>query len=49
MDIVLACPGRLEDLIQQRACDLSDVQVTVLDEADHMADQGFLPGVRRIK
>ena len=47
-DIVLACPGRLEDLIAQGHCDLSDVQVTVLDEADHMADLGFLPAVRRI-
>ncbi|WP_182378513.1 DEAD/DEAH box helicase [Nocardioides sp. WS12] len=48
VDIVIACPGRLEDLIQQRACDLSDIQVTVLDEADHMADLGFLPAVRRL-
>ncbi len=47
-DIVLACPGRLEDLIQQGHCDLSAVEVTILDEADHMADLGFLPGVRRI-
>ncbi|MEO5851721.1 MAG: DEAD/DEAH box helicase [Nocardioides sp.] len=47
-DIVLACPGRLEDLIQQRHCSLGDVEVTVLDEADHMADLGFLPAVRRI-
>jgi len=48
VDIVLACPGRLEDLMGQGHCDLSAVQVTVLDEADHMADLGFLPGVRRI-
>ena len=47
-DIVLACPGRLEDLISQRHCSLGDVEVTVLDEADHMADLGFLPAVRRI-
>ncbi|MGI8644980.1 MAG: DEAD/DEAH box helicase [Nocardioides sp.] len=47
-DIVLACPGRLEDLIKQRHCSLGDVEVTVLDEADHMADLGFLPAVRRI-
>jgi superfamily II DNA/RNA helicase len=47
-DIVLACPGRLEDLIQQRHCSLGSVEVTVLDEADHMADLGFLPAVRRI-
>ena len=48
VDIVVACPGRLEDLIQQRKCSLDAVQVTVLDEADHMADLGFLPGVKRI-
>jgi len=48
VDIVIACPGRLEDLISQRFCDLSAIEVTVLDEADHMADLGFLPGVRRI-
>jgi len=48
VDIVLACPGRLEDLIGQGHCDLSDVEITVLDEADHMADLGFLPGVKRI-
>jgi superfamily II DNA/RNA helicase len=47
-DIVLACPGRLEDLIGQGHCDLSQIEITVLDEADHMADLGFLPGVRRI-
>jgi superfamily II DNA/RNA helicase len=47
-DIVLACPGRLEDLIQQRHCDLGSVEITVLDEADHMADLGFLPAVKRI-
>ncbi|WP_230486848.1 DEAD/DEAH box helicase [Nocardioides anomalus] len=48
VDIVLACPGRLEDLIQQRHCDLGAVEITVLDEADHMADLGFLPAVRRL-
>ena len=48
VDIVLACPGRLEDLQHNGSVDLSDVQLTVLDEADHMADLGFLPGVRRI-
>ncbi|MEO9322601.1 DEAD/DEAH box helicase [Nocardioides sp. C4-1] len=47
-DIVLACPGRLEDLMGQGHCLLDDVEVTVLDEADHMADLGFLPAVRRI-
>ncbi|MBK7721891.1 MAG: DEAD/DEAH box helicase [Austwickia sp.] len=48
VDIVVACPGRLEDLIGQGHCRLDDVSVTVLDEADHMADLGFLPVVRRI-
>ena len=48
VDIVIACPGRLEDLIGQGHCDLSRVEVTVLDEADHMADLGFLPAVRRL-
>ena len=48
VDIVVACPGRLEDLIQQRHCSLADVQVTVIDEADHMADLGFLPAVKRL-
>ena len=47
-DIVLACPGRLEDLIKQGHCDLGAIEVTVLDEADHMADLGFLPSVRRL-
>ncbi len=48
VDIVVACPGRLEDLIGQRHCRLDAVEITVLDEADHMADLGFLPGVKRI-
>ncbi|WP_308491891.1 DEAD/DEAH box helicase [Microbacterium terrisoli] len=48
VDIVVACPGRLEDLMKQGVADLGDVAVTVLDEADHMADLGFLPGVKRI-
>ncbi len=48
VDIVVACPGRLEDLMKQGHCRLDQVQVTVLDEADHMADMGFLPGVKRI-
>lgn len=47
-DIVVACPGRLEDLLKQGLLTLDDVQTTVLDEADHMADLGFLPGVTRI-
>ncbi|GAB2982525.1 DEAD/DEAH box helicase [Nocardioides montaniterrae] len=48
VDIVIACPGRLEDLMGQGHCDLSAVEITILDEADHMADLGFLPVVRRI-
>ncbi len=48
VDIVVACPGRLEDLISQGACRLSEVEITVLDEADHMADLGFLPAVQRL-
>jgi superfamily II DNA/RNA helicase len=48
VDILIACPGRLEDLIAQGTCQLGEVEVTVLDEADHMADLGFLPGVRRL-
>ncbi|GGM04743.1 DEAD/DEAH box helicase [Nakamurella endophytica] len=48
VDIVVACPGRLEDLIARGDCDLGAVEITVLDEADHMADLGFLPGVRRL-
>ncbi|MCW2714673.1 MAG: rhlE [Frankiales bacterium] len=45
IDIVVATPGRLQDLIEQRECSLERVQVTVLDEADHMADLGFMPAV----
>ena len=47
-DVVVACPGRLLDLVDQRAVSLADVEVLVLDEADHMFDMGFLPAVRRI-
>jgi superfamily II DNA/RNA helicase len=47
-DIVVACPGRLADLIEQGHCHLGDVEITVVDEADHMADLGFLPVVRRL-
>ena len=48
VDIVVACPGRLEDLMRQKHISLDAVQVTVIDEADHIADLGFLPGVTRI-
>ncbi len=43
VDILVACPGRLEDLIGQGFANLGDIEITVLDEADHMADLGFLP------
>jgi len=48
VDIVIATPGRLMDLIERKSCDLRDVELTVLDEADHMSDMGFLPVVREI-
>ncbi|MHC1562284.1 DEAD/DEAH box helicase [Actinomycetospora sp. C-140] len=48
VDLLIACPGRLEDLINQGLVDLDRVEVTVLDEADHMSDLGFLPAVRRL-
>ena len=48
VDVVVACPGRLEDLITQGHCNLDRVEICVLDEADHMADLGFLPGVKRL-
>jgi superfamily II DNA/RNA helicase len=48
VEIVVACPGRLEDLMKQRLISLDSIEVTVIDEADHMADLGFLPGVTRI-
>jgi superfamily II DNA/RNA helicase len=47
-DILVACPGRLEDLMKQRALTLDGIEIAVLDEADHMADMGFLPGVTRL-
>ncbi len=47
-DVVVATPGRLLDLLGRHACTLSGIQVTVLDEADHMADLGFLPAVTEI-
>ncbi len=48
VDVLIACPGRLEDLAQQGHCKLGAVEVCVLDEADHLADLGFLPAVKRI-
>jgi ATP-dependent RNA helicase RhlE len=47
-DILVATPGRLLDLVQQRFVDLSKIQVLVLDEADRMLDMGFIPDIRRI-
>lgn len=47
-EIVVACPGRLLDLLNDRSIDLSRVEMLVLDEADHMCDMGFLPDIRRI-
>ncbi|BDI24012.1 RNA helicase [Herbiconiux sp. L3-i23] len=48
VDIVIGTPGRIEDLEQQGHLDLSDVEIVVLDEADHMCDLGFLEPVQRI-
>jgi ATP-dependent RNA helicase RhlE len=47
-EIVVACPGRLLDLLSDGSIDLSHVEVLVLDEADRMCDMGFLPDIRRI-
>jgi superfamily II DNA/RNA helicase len=48
VDILIACPGRLADHVSTGQAILDAVEVTVLDEADHMADLGFLPVVRRL-
>ena len=48
VDVLVATPGRLLDLIDRRSCSLANVEITVLDEADHMADLGFLPAVRQL-
>jgi superfamily II DNA/RNA helicase len=48
IDLLVATPGRLADHLQQRTCDLSQVLATAIDEADRMADMGFLPQVRAI-
>ena len=48
VDILVACPCRLEDLIEQKELDLEAVQQVVIDEADRMADMGFMPAVKRI-
>ncbi|MFF5294533.1 DEAD/DEAH box helicase [Paractinoplanes globisporus] len=48
VDVLVACPGRLDDHLRQGHASLENVEITVLDEADHMADLGFLPVVRRL-
>ncbi len=48
VDIIIGTPGRIEDLIEQGRLDLSEISITVLDEADHMCDLGFLEPVQRI-
>ncbi len=48
VDILVATPGRLLDLRDQGHLSLADIEVTVIDEADHMSDMGFLPGVKKI-
>ncbi|MGB7449136.1 MAG: DEAD/DEAH box helicase [Ornithinimicrobium sp.] len=48
VDVLIACPGRLEDLLGSGDVTLDAIEITVLDEADHMADLGFLPSVKRL-
>lgn len=48
VEVIVACPGRLLDLVAQGHADLSNIEILVLDEADRMFDMGFLPDVRRI-
>jgi len=48
VDVLVATPGRLEDLVKQGLVDLRSIEILVLDEVDRMLDQGFLPAVRRI-
>lgn len=48
VDIIVACPGRLLDLMNETALTLKDIEVLVLDEADQMLDMGFLPDIKRI-
>ncbi|WP_028649379.1 DEAD/DEAH box helicase [Nocardiopsis sp. CNT312] len=48
VDVLVATPGRLTDLIEQGACDLGDVELSVLDEADQMCDMGFMPQVSEL-
>ena len=48
VDVLVATPGRLGDLIERGVCSLDDIEITVLDEADQMADMGFLPEVTEL-
>lgn len=48
VDIIVACPGRLLDLMNEKALSLKEIDILVLDEADQMLDMGFLPDIRRI-
>ncbi len=48
VEIIVACPGRLLDHMNDRAINLANVEILILDEADHMFDKGFLPDIRRI-
>ncbi|MBW6519661.1 MAG: DEAD/DEAH box helicase [Desulfoarculaceae bacterium] len=48
VEIIVACPGRLLDHVNDRAINLANVEILILDEADHMFDKGFLPDIRRI-
>jgi superfamily II DNA/RNA helicase/cold shock CspA family protein len=48
VDVAVCCPGRLEDLVERGALQLDEVELAVVDEADRMADMGFLPAVQRI-
>ncbi|MFK7803781.1 MAG: DEAD/DEAH box helicase [Anaerolineae bacterium] len=48
VEIIVACPGRFLDMQKEARIDLSNIEVLVLDEADHMCDMGFLPDIKRI-
>jgi superfamily II DNA/RNA helicase len=48
VELIVATPGRLADLVERGSCDLREVEVAVLDEADHMAEMGFLPAITEL-